>query len=421
MPKKRIVLTTFGSLGDLHPYLGIACELKARGHEPIIATLDIYREKVEGCGIGFRLLRSSLVAEPNAEIIKQVLDRRHGIEFIVRTLLMPALRVAYEDTLEATQGVNLIVSHPLTLASRVAAEVQKIPWVSTQLSPLGFLSPHDPPVLPAAPYLRRFRRFGVGLFGPVMAFAKHSVRHWTEPYRVLRQQLGLPPCPDPFFASSYAPSLVLALFSELLGAKQKDWPKQTVITGFPFFDSDRRAELDPRLARFLDAGSPPIVFTLGTSAVMAPGRFYQDSIEAAQMLGMRAILLVGNYFAQLPNQLPHNVMAFDYAPFSQLLPRTAVVVHQGGVGTTGQAMRSGCPMLVIPYALDQPDNAARVERLGIARVITRAAYSAQRAAEELNRLLTAERYEIRARTVGDRIMQEDGAVTASAHLESILA
>ncbi len=69
----RIVLATFGSLGDLHPYLSIALELKRRGHIPIIATIEMYRNAVEGNGIEFRLLRSALVERPDSDLMQRVL------------------------------------------------------------------------------------------------------------------------------------------------------------------------------------------------------------------------------------------------------------------------------------------------------------------------------------------------------------
>ena len=179
-------------------------------------------------------------------------------------------------------------------------------------------------------------------------------------------------------------------------------------TGFPFYDQDGEAGLSPELAHFLDAGPPPIVFTLGSSAVMDAGRFYEHSAVAAKLLGRRAILLVGKDPRNRPTSLPDGVVAFDYAPFSELFPRAAAVVHQGGVGTTAQAMRSGRPMLVMPYAHDQPDNAERLVRLGIARTVSRDRYTPARAAAELRHLIENPTYSERSAKVGKQVEQEDG-------------
>jgi rhamnosyltransferase subunit B len=416
--RRRVLLTTFGSFGDLHPFLAIASGLRDRGHDPVIATFGMYRDKVEARGFEFRLLRTALIERPDRNLMKQVLDVKNGAEFIIRKLLMPALRTSYEDTMQAAQGCDLMLSHPLTFATRLVAEKQGIPWASTQLAPMSFLSPYDPPLLAEAPFLAPLRRFGPALFRPLFSAAKRSALAWTAPYRHFRAELGLPPTGHPLFEGSYSPSLVLALFSSQMGKSQPDWPNQAVITGFPF-DNDGTV-LDPGLQRFIDAGDPPIVFTLGTSAVIDAGSFYPQSAEAASLLGKRAILLVGSDPSNRPTVLPENVAAFDYAPFSQLFPQAAAIVHQGGVGTTGEAMRSGKPMLVMPYALDQPDNADRVRRLGMARVIQRRRYSARSAAHEIEKLLSDPAYRIRGADVAEKMSCEDGVTESCDRLEALL-
>ena len=238
----------------------------------------------------------------------------------------------------------------------------------------------------------------------------------------LRAELGLPPGVNPMFEGQHSPGLVLALFSGLLGAPQPDWPPNTRVTGFLFYDRLEKGQgLSVELARFLDAGPPPIVFTLGTSAVMNAGNFYVESAAAAKELGRRAVLLVGLDLGNLPpGALPAGVAAFDYAPFSELFPRAAAIVHQGGAGTTAQAMRAGRPMLVVPFAHDQQDNAARVERLGIARQVGRTKYTARRVAAELRALLEDGRYAAKAEEVGRRIRSEDGVAAACDAIEQRL-
>jgi UDP:flavonoid glycosyltransferase YjiC (YdhE family) len=415
MLSHRIALASFGSFGDLHPYLSIAGELKRRGHHPIIATIAMYRDKVEAAGFEFRLLRTALVDRPDAELMQQVLDLRNGAEFIVRKLMMPALPVAYADAREAFAGVSLVVVHPMVYGARLAAEAMQIPWVFTQLAPMGFFSAYDPPALPVAPWLAHLRSLGPAFFRPFLSLAKRSVRDWSDPYHKLRSELGLPPAGDPMFDGAYSKGLVLALFSKILGDKMPDWPEQTVTTGFPFYDGEDTC-LCRELGDFLDAGDPPIVFTLGTSAVLDAGGFYQQSAEAAQALGKRAILLVGSEPANIPTNLPSTILPIAYAPFSLLFPRATAIVHQGGVGTTGQAMRSGKPMLVMPYAVDQPDNAERVRRLGIARVLARRAFSSAAAARELYILLQDGRYRKASAEIAGKIALEDGAGTACDHL-----
>src|SRR5215468_2052552 len=141
--RRRIVLTTFGSLGDLHPYIAVALGLKGRGHKAVIATSGAYRQKIEALGIGFRAVRPDH-PDPEAapELMRRSMDRRTGSEFVIRQYMMPVLRESYEDTLAAAGGADLLVSHLLTFTTRLVAEKKGIPWVSTNLQPLGFLSVH---------------------------------------------------------------------------------------------------------------------------------------------------------------------------------------------------------------------------------------------------------------------------------------
>jgi UDP:flavonoid glycosyltransferase YjiC (YdhE family) len=232
----------------------------------------------------------------------------------------------------------------------------------------------------------------------------------------------LPPGRDPIFDGQHSPDLVLAMFSELVAKPQPDWPPNTRVTGFAFYDRlDKAAGLAPELARFLDAGPAPIVFTLGSSAVMDAGDFYQQSAAAAAELGQRAILLIGRDPRNAPLQpLPDGVLAAEYAPFSELFWRASAIVHQGGVGTTAQALRAGRPMLFVPFAHDQPDNAARVIRLGVARQIDRQQYRAKKVAAELRKLLEEPGYAAKARDVGRRIQSEDGVSAACDAIEQRL-
>jgi rhamnosyltransferase subunit B len=420
--RPRVVLYTFGSLGDLHPYLAVGLGLKARGVDPIIATYAMYREKVEALGLGFRPVRPGLPeGEALSGLMDRVMDVRTGPAEVIRRYFMPALRDSFEDTSAASEGADLLVAHPLTFTVRLVAEIRGFRWASTMLSPMSLFSAYDPPVLAPAQFLGRLRPLGPAFHLPLFRVMRWSIRSWSEPYRRFRAELGLPPGGDPIFDGQHSPHLVLAMMSRLLAPEQPDWPPRTRITGFPFFDRDADEGLEPDLERFLDAGPPPIVFTLGSSAVAVPGRFYEEAAEAARRLRRRAVLLVGREASDRPAMtLPEGVAAFPYAPFSTLLPRAAAIVHQGGVGTTAQAMRSGRPMLVVPFAFDQPDNARRVVRLGIARTISRPRFNARRAASALERLLGDPSSTRRAAEVGEQIRAEDGVVDASEALIGLL-
>jgi rhamnosyltransferase subunit B len=421
LPCKRIILRTSGSLGDLHPYIAIARGLKARGHEPILATAACYRQKVEALGLGFHAVRPDADWINDPVKMRRVMDLRLGTVYAVREQVLPFLRESYEDLLAAARGADLLVSHP-PWESRFVSEKTGIPWASTMITPWGFFSVYDLPVFNLMLTTSRvFRRLGPAFWGPVFHVGKLISRPWARPIYRLRAELGLPPTNElnPL-SDSHSPALVLALFSEVLAAKQPDWPPQTVVTGFPIYDQDGTTALPPALPHFLADGPPPIVFTLAHSAAPVAGSFFDHSIAAAKLLNRRAVLIVSRNARNVPTSLPPGVAVFDYAPFSALFPRAAAIVHAGGIGTTGLAMRSGRPALVVPFAHDQPDNAARVERLGIARTISRYRYTPNQVAVELRQLLDDPAYAQRAAAVAGKVQQEDGVRAACDALERLL-
>jgi len=210
------------------------------------------------------------------------------------------------------------------------------------LAPASFMSEHDPFVMPPAPWLKRVERVTRWPTVLLMRAAHRMTRPWLAPVDALRARLRLPRGQHPVFEGQHSPTLVLALFSCVLAEPQPDWPPNVRVTGHVFYDAGHGASLDPTLARFLDSGEPPVVFTLGSSAVLAAGRFYEESIEAVRRLRRRAVLLAGTErAARLSRSLPPEVLALDQVPHSLLLPRAAAVVQQCGIGTLAQGLRAG--------------------------------------------------------------------------------
>lgn len=420
---KRVVFTTWGSYGDLHPYMALAHELQARGHHCVIASSPIYREKVEGAEIEFRPVRPDLPppeSELAREMIRELSHWLRGPEYLFRELLMPALKDSYADTLEAVEGADLIVSHQVPLSAPLVAEKTGIVRISCVLFPIAFASAYDPPTPPQFPTLREIASIHPVVAGALFGFGKWRTRSWVEPIQDLRRELGLAPAPNPIFEGQHSPTLVLALFSKLLSGQQPDFPRNTLITGFPFYDRADLNPLEPGLFDFLDAGEPPIVFTLGSALVWSATEFYRVSIEVAQELGQRALLLIGDKRNLPPEDLPEGIAAFDYAPHNLVMPRASVVVHQGGIGTTGQALRAGRPMLVVPHGQDQPDNARRCVRLGVGRSLDASHYTVSRVIRELSEIMNRAAYAELAAQVGRDVNGENGTETACDAIEQVL-
>jgi len=427
----RIVLTTMGSLGDLHPYLAIALELKRRGHQAVIATHGLYGERVESLLLEFAPVRPHFEEwGDRPDVLREAMDERRGSKVVLRKLVLPYLRQSRDDLLEAARGADLIVDHVLTLTAPFVAEKLGLPRVSTTLQPLAMFSAHDPPVSPAAPWLTPLRALGPAPWRLLWKAAAVVSRPWFRELDSIRAEMGLPPeRSHPMFARR-SRLLHLVLFSRELAAPQPDWPESAVQPGFPIHDRGGEGQGMPlALEVFLRQGEPPLVFTLGSSAVFAAGGFYVAAAAAARKLGKRAVLLVGERaLNEVPGIPPvahapagERIVTIPYAPHSELMPRALANVHQGGVGTTAQAMHAGRPMLVVPFSHDQPDNADRLRRIGVARVLRRSQVSAAALARELQALLADESLARRAAEVAARMKLEPGAAGAADAIERLLA
>ncbi len=415
----RILLATLGSYGDVNPFVGLAVGLKARGYHPVVATSPWYRDYVEGAGVEFAPVRPD-IDPTNAELVQRLTDARRGTRFLIRTLLMEGLRPSHEDLMAAAVGADLLVSHPITFAAPLVAEELGLRWMSAVLSPVSFFSRYDLPAVPPAPWLARLQRVP-GVAHAITRSARAVTRGWTRPVAVLRRERGLPRGGHPLFEGQHSPHGVLALFSRVLATARADWPPRVTITGAIPFAANGGEALDERTAQFLDDGPPPVVFTLGSTAVAAAGSFYSESAAAAKRAGVRAVLVVGEGREDSARELADGTtMVIGRAAFPALLPRAAMVVHPGGAGTLHQALAAGVPMLVVPHGNDQPDNAHHARRLGVARVIYPGRYRALRVARILTSMMNNEDVHARAAAIGAIVSREDGVANACDEIEVVV-
>ncbi len=233
---KRIVLNTFGSFGDVHPYMAIALELRQRGHQPVIATSELYREKMVASNFEFIPVSPHIPPpqEQDPEMMEKVMHPRSGSGFLLHEMLFPSLRESYRDILKAVAGADLLVTHPISFAGPLVAQKTGIPWVSTILAPASFFSAYDPPRPPFWQWMRHLNILGPRFMSWFLNRAKTIYKN--ETYEKFRQELGLPDRGNPLFEGAHSPDLVLALFSELFAQPQPDWPPNARATGFAFYD-----------------------------------------------------------------------------------------------------------------------------------------------------------------------------------------
>ena len=412
----NILLLTIGSAGDVHPFVGLGLALRSRGHAVKIITNPFFGE-VAG-RVGLELIPLATADNFRKALADPLLwHHRKGMKTVF-DIVLDGLRETYDAVANNyVAGNTVVVASSLGLAARIAQDKFNIPMATVHLSPSQFRSCISPPKLS-------------GLFMPpwLPMWAKRSLwnggdRFVLDPMlapriNALRADLGLAPVDGILRDFWNSPQRVIGLFPDWFAQPQADWPPQSRVTGFPRFDESQAHPVDPGLDHFLADGPPPIVFTPG-SAMYHGHAFFRDSLEACRRLNRRGIFLT-RCREQIPNDLPSTVRHFEYAPFSQILPQAAALVHHGGIGTSAQAMAAGCRQLITPYAHDQFDNGDRLRRLGVARVINARKYTASKAVKQLNLLLSDIRVTQNCRAIAERLKVDQSVAATCELIEGLL-
>src|ERR1041384_2504036 len=187
----RIILNTFGSFGDVHPYMAIARELQRRGHTPVIAAMEGYREKIAGAGLEFASVRPDVPPpkEQGAELVEKIMEPKTGPRFLMDGLVFRAVRDSYEDLLKAVEGADVLVTHPAAPAGPLVGRKTGIPWISTVLAPLSFYSSYDPPVPPFWQWTRKLSVLGPGVMGFFLKVMMSTYK--AKAVTAFRDELGL--------------------------------------------------------------------------------------------------------------------------------------------------------------------------------------------------------------------------------------
>ncbi len=419
--RPRIVLATFGTHGDVNPFIALAIALTQRGAQPLIAAASSYRAKIEAEGIAFHPMRPDVdevaarLGMDQQQIARAIAARP---EFILKDVVLPSLREAYDDAMTVIRDADAAITNSVAYGAQLAAEKCGLPHFGVALQPFVFLSIHDPPIVATLPrgsaWIYRFAPWCTRAF---FGLGKIVARRWARPIDALRREIGLPPAKThPLFEGQFDGNGAIGMFSTLFGAPQPDHPPNTSIVGFAFYDSEvgGTPELSGDLGEFLKGGPPPIVFTQGTSAVHDAHEFVRESLTAMRELDARAVFVLDQQQSQCwASHATGRILITGYAPYSLLFPRALINVHHGGAGTTAQALRAGRPQLIAPYLVDQPDNAARVVRMGAGRSLALKHYRAKRVAQDLRYLMNDTQYATRAAQIGAQIAKEDGAAAAA--------
>lgn len=412
----NLLLTPVGSAGDNYPFLGLAAELVRRGHRVTVLTNDHFAPLARSVGAEF-------VSVGTEEEYRKVIDEpgiwhpRDGFKHIMRLIGEQNQRLL--DLIRPRLTADTaIVAGSLDFASRSLAEQDGLPVVTLHLSPSILRTVHQLPTLMGttnASFLPRFVKRA--MWRIVDAYLINpNVAPMLDP---LRAGLGLPPTRKIFQQAIHSPLLTLGLWPDWFAPPQPDCPPYFKLTGFPLFDAPGAQPLPADVADFCAAGEPPLVFTPGSANVHGQ-EFFTAAVDATKLLDRRALLLT-RFPEQIPTNLPPTVRHVPFAPFTQLLPKCAALIHHGGIGTTSAAFAAGIPQLIMPLSHDQPDNAARVVRLGAGDRLMPKRFTARRVAQTLLPLLESPVVKVRAAELARRCAAHDAIAQTATLVESAVA
>ena len=410
----NILLPTIGSAGDVFPMIALGRTLRQRGHHVTVLAGALHEETIRAASLHFHTLGTraeveALMANPD------LWHPRRGFETIARGAVLPAMRPLYEFIAAQDPSHTVVAAQSLALGARLAHEKLGFPLATIHLQPSLIRSEYDAPIngvaipnwLPRP--LKRVWWLMVDRLAidPVLA----------DDVNAFRAELRLPPVQRLFHEWLHAPQRVLGLFPDWFAPPQPDWPPQTRLTGFPLYDAGEGRPLPPDLRRFLGAGEPPLVFTYG-SAMQHGAELFTAAVAATQQLGRRAVLLTKDK-SQLPHPLPQSVHHQPYVPLTDLLPHAALLSHHGGMGTLAQGLAAAVPHLVLPLSHDQPDNARRLQRLGVGHSLSPSRLQPAAMARAIDSLLSAGDVQARCRALAARVDAQQAREAAATCIEEL--
>ncbi|KWF62873.1 glycosyltransferase [Burkholderia pseudomultivorans] len=352
----KVIVTAIGSAGDVHPLLGVARALAARGHELVFCTHPPFEPAVRRCGFAF--VPVGTAAEYEAAMANPALWNPRTSFRTLWQVIAPVLRPHYDALHALTDADTVLVGTLWAFSARFMQELHGTPYVSVQVSPSTLLSAHAPPThkrltIPA--------RWPLPLKSALMTLIERQVldRVCGPALNSARDALGLPPARRVLGRWLHSTDGVLCLFPDWFAPPQRDWPSNHRQSGFPLFNDIATSDDDAELDAFLAAGEPPVVFTAGSTRVdhAAYARAVSDALRAT---GARGLLLTPDAAAAGTDRL----LVRRFVPMRTLLPRCRALVHHGGIGTAALAFEAGIAQVVTPFAHDQFDNAQRVAASG---------------------------------------------------------
>lgn len=402
----RVLLVTTGSRGDVEPFVALALGLARAGHEPLLAAPRRLTGDAAARGVPVAPLDDGIFA-----LQEEVAGKGARASVTAARSAIPLLRRWLDDvaTLQDS-GADVVVYAPKSLGAHHLADSMGVPSIAALPVPLFSPTARFPsPLSPVRPP-RFLNRASWRLAGVVEAPYRRMVRSWRS------EGLGLTG-PTPSLTDRIARDGVLHAWSPHLLPAPDDWAAELAPIGFWSGPVDDGWTPPEALTRFLDDGEPPVYVGFGSALAKDPDAFTRTVLDGLRRSGRRAVLATG-WGALRPSDVPESVHVLDQAPHGWLLPRTAVAVHHGGVGTVAAALRAGTPQVIRPFQGDQSFWARQAHEIGIAASPLTGTLTADRFAAAIDD--AASRGE-RARELAAKVGREDGVAVAVARIEQAAA
>lgn len=411
----RVLIYTFGTRGDVQPYVALGQALQRAGHQVVISTAEGFRDLIAPYGMIFRPAGSRML-----EVVRDALPDMAGARGLLGIYgeLKRATREAMDEHWAVAQDVrpDLIIYHPKceaapSIAERLGAEVM-------MALPLPFYTPtRDFPI----PYTTRWE-FG----GRTNLFSYRLPRWFGLLYgRLLndfRRSVGLRAMnwfADPLRAPNGSPMNVLYGFSRHVVPVPADYPPTAHVTGYWFSEGAADWQPDPRLVDFLESGPPPVYVGFGSMGFGQGSEERTAAVRTAlQANRVRGVIATG--WGGLAGESTDDILVTDAAPHDWLFPRMRAVVHHGGAGTTGAGLAAGCPTLVVPFLADQGFWGLRVQRIGAGPApLHRRRLTADTLTGRIAELINNDSYTAVAKDLAIKIRSEDGGRAAVRVIEDL--
>jgi rhamnosyltransferase subunit B len=357
----RIVVTTFGSTGDLNPFIALGVALRSRGHDVVFAVEANFEPQLSLLGFAVHLLTGDQ-EKALAPFRHQIFNTEQplaSLQLLMDHYILPTIPAKVAQLREICQQADLLISVAPQFAASIVAELLHIPFISVILTPSTLPSawvaaqPLPVPLLATLQRLsNRFSWFVGGLF------LRQVV---DKPINRVRRAFQVPPRSNLMWTGNLSPQLTILAVSPAFLPRPDDWPESIKITGFCFWDRPANWQFPETLKAFLHTDKPVVAVTAGSVAPEARALFlsyYQTSIESILACGARALVINAPETTVLPERR-EEVLHLPFVPFSEVFPACAAVIHHGGIGTIAQCLRAGIPSLIVPGGLDQPFNAIR--------------------------------------------------------------